>query len=80
MGKPFSRPIQPGAKQGSKTETSRGVFAGGTRGQRAVQVKPLEHRSMTNSNSTDVYWFARNFVVRRRETNRPRQVSFSVMI
>ena len=58
MAKPFSKPIQPGAKQGSLPLTSNGIFAGGTRGQRAAQVKPLDDRSMPISNSIDVCSFA----------------------
>src|SRR6266403_2358728 len=42
MGKSFSKPVRPGRKQGLATQTSTNEFAGGTRGQRAAQVKPLE--------------------------------------
>jgi hypothetical protein len=56
IAKPSSKPIRLGPNQGSLT--SREILAGGTRGQRAVQVKPLEQNNIRNSNSIDAHPFA----------------------
>jgi hypothetical protein len=59
MAKILLRPIRPEMKQGLSIEFQLRKFAGGTRGQRAAQVKPLEeYRNIHNSNSTKIHSFA----------------------
>ena len=63
MAKSFSEPIRPDDQTGFTTPTSIRMFAGGTRGQRAVQVKPLEDSGIPICSSTEAHSFASDAVL-----------------